>query len=37
MLVAELKKIIDKYDKKEKDKIIVELYKRIPKRGQRGL
>lgn len=32
MLVADLKKVIEKYDKKEKDKIIVELYKRIPKR-----
>lgn len=31
MLVSDLRKIIEKYDSKEKDKIIVELYKRIPK------
>lgn len=32
MLVADLRKVIEKYDKSEKDKIIVELYKRIPKK-----
>lgn len=32
MLVTELKKIISSYDQKEHEKIIVELYKRIPKR-----
>lgn len=31
MLVKELKNTIDKYKKDEKDKIIIELYKRIPK------
>ena len=31
MLVAELKKEIEKYDKKELKSIIIELYKRIPK------
>ena len=31
MLVNELKKEIEKYDKKDLVKIIVELYKRIPK------
>lgn len=31
MLVSELRKIITKYNNDEKDKIIVELYKRIPK------
>ena len=32
MLVKELKDTIKKYSKEDKDKIIVELYKRIPKR-----
>lgn len=32
MLVSELKKELEKYSSKEKDKIIVELYKRIPKK-----
>ncbi len=31
MLVKELKDVISKYRKEEKDKIIIELYKRIPK------
>ncbi len=31
MLVADLKKEIEKYNKKELESIIVELYKRIPK------
>ncbi len=31
MLVKDLKKVISKYSNDEKDKIIVELYKRIPK------
>ncbi len=31
MLVKELKDVISKYSKEEKDKIIIELYKRIPK------
>lgn len=31
MLVSELRKIITKYNSDEKDKIIAELYKRIPK------
>ena len=31
MLVSELRKEIEKYDKKELKNIIVELYKRIPK------
>ena len=31
MLVSDLKKEIKKYSSDEKDKIIIELYKRIPK------
>ena len=31
MLVKELKDVISKYSKEEKDKIIIELYKKIPK------
>ena len=31
MLVADLRKVINEYNNDEKDKIIVELYKRIPK------
>ena len=31
MLVSELRKVVNKYSSDEKDKIIVELYKRIPK------
>lgn len=31
MLVPELRKIIEEYNNKDKDKIIIELYKRVPK------
>ena len=31
MLVSKLKKQIENYDKKDLEKIIIELYKRIPK------
>ena len=32
MKVAEIKEILKKYNNEEKEKIIIELYKRIPKR-----
>ena len=32
MKIPELRNIIQKYNSNDKDKIIVELYKRIPKR-----
>lgn len=37
MLISELKKETEKYDKKELIKIIAELYKRIPKSKKRRL
>lgn len=33
MLVKDLRKTLEKYDKKEMTDIVVELYKRLPKKG----